>query len=126
MVTPTAPPTMVHGSEPTQARGTIGLDNTNLCVEGDIVDLTENGRIDMLVSENNGVASSDETLIETQACTRSCTKYPMYSFLSYSNLSSESKAFTACLDSAIIPKYTHMAMEIPEWEDCHHGRNGNS
>ena len=58
--------------------------------------------------------------------TRSCTKDPMYSFLSYSNLSSESKAFTACLDSAIIPKYTHMAMEIPEWEDCHHGRNGNS
>lgn len=42
--------------------------------------------------------------------TKSCTKYPMYSFLSRSNLSSEFRAFTANLDTVT------MAMEIPEWK----------
>ena len=39
----------------------------------------------------------------------------MYSFLSYNNLSSEFKAFTANLDTTTIPINKHMAMDISEW-----------
>lgn len=48
--------------------------------------------------------------------TRSYTEYPMYSFLSYSNLSFKFKVFTASLDTATIPKNIHMGVEIPEWK----------
>ena len=66
-MSPTALLILVHGSEPTQARGIVGPDSTNLCVEDDIVDLAENDKTSMLVPENNGVASSDKTLTKTQA-----------------------------------------------------------
>ena len=49
--------------------------------------------------------------------TGSYTKYPVYRFLFYSNLSSKFKAFTVSLDTAIIPKNIHMAMEILEWKN---------
>ena len=40
----------------------------------------------------------------------------MYSFLSYNNLSSKFRAFTASLDTISIPKNIYVAMEIPEWK----------
>ncbi|XP_038899725.1 uncharacterized protein LOC120086968 [Benincasa hispida] len=46
--------------------------------------------------------------------TRSCTKYPMHSFLTYSNLSPIFKAFTTQLDALAIPTNVHAAMEVPE------------
>ena len=65
-MSPTTLLIVVCGSDPTQARGTIGLDNTNLCIEDDIVELVENDKTDMLVPENNGVASNDENSTKTQ------------------------------------------------------------
>ena len=65
MVFSTALLAPVHGFELTRAWGTTRPDDTNLCVEDGIVDLAENDKTDMLVLENNMVASSYETLTET-------------------------------------------------------------
>ncbi|XP_038902438.1 uncharacterized protein LOC120089084 [Benincasa hispida] len=155
MVSPTTPSSLVHEFEPMQAQGTTRPNNnTNLCGKDDIVDLAENDRNDMLVLENNRVAGSDETLIETREVeilpqdgkcnqnsitykesdkpedyalsldipialkkgTRSCTKHPKYSYKSYSNLSSKFRAFATSLNTVIIPKNIHIAIEISKWK----------
>ncbi|KAL4021159.1 hypothetical protein IC575_019950 [Cucumis melo] len=49
--------------------------------------------------------------------TRSCTKHPICNYVSYDNLSPQFRAFTASLDSFIIPKNIYTALECPEWKN---------
>ncbi|KAL0534935.1 hypothetical protein IC582_029239 [Cucumis melo] len=49
--------------------------------------------------------------------TRSCTKHPICNYVSYDNLSPQFRAFTASLDSTIIPKNIYTAPECPEWKN---------
>ncbi|KAL4030573.1 hypothetical protein IC575_008819 [Cucumis melo] len=49
--------------------------------------------------------------------TRSCTKHPICNYVSYDNLSPQFRAFTASLDSTIIPKNIYTALECPEWKN---------
>ncbi|KAL0548964.1 hypothetical protein IC582_013443 [Cucumis melo] len=49
--------------------------------------------------------------------TRFCTKHPICNYVSYDNLSSQFRAFTASLDSTIIPKSIYTALECPEWRN---------
>ena len=48
--------------------------------------------------------------------TRSCTKYSIYNYVSYDNLSPQFKAFTTNFDSTTIPKNIHIALECPKWK----------
>lgn len=48
---------------------------------------------------------------------RSCTKYPMSKFVSYSNLSSSFVAFTSQLSSIEIPKNVQEALKVPKWKE---------
>ncbi|KAA0057585.1 Beta-galactosidase [Cucumis melo var. makuwa] len=50
--------------------------------------------------------------------TRSCTKHPICNYASYDNLSPQFRAFTASLDSTIIPKNIYTALECPEWKNA--------
>ncbi|TYK11079.1 Beta-galactosidase [Cucumis melo var. makuwa] len=50
--------------------------------------------------------------------TRSCTKHPICNYVSYDNLSPQFRAFTANLDSTIIPKNIYTALECPEWKNA--------
>ncbi|TYK02036.1 reverse transcriptase [Cucumis melo var. makuwa] len=45
---------------------------------------------------------------------RSCTKHPICNYVSYDSLPLQFKAFTASLDSIVIPKNIHIALECPE------------
>ncbi|KAA0059995.1 Beta-galactosidase [Cucumis melo var. makuwa] len=49
--------------------------------------------------------------------TRSCTKHPICNYVSYDNLSPQFRAFTASLDSTIIPENIYTALECPEWKN---------
>ena len=66
MVPPTLPSALVHESKPTQAKGTIELNNNNLCVENDIVDVVEVDITNMTILGENRIARRDETLTDTQ------------------------------------------------------------
>ena len=48
--------------------------------------------------------------------TKSCIKHSIVNFVSYKNLSPRFRAFTASLDSTVIPKKFHVAFECPEWK----------
>ncbi|TYK03453.1 Beta-galactosidase [Cucumis melo var. makuwa] len=50
--------------------------------------------------------------------TKSCTKHPICNYVSYDNLSPQFRAFTASLDSTIIPKNIYTALECPEWKNA--------
>ncbi|KAL0549431.1 hypothetical protein IC582_013913 [Cucumis melo] len=50
--------------------------------------------------------------------TRSCTKHPICNYVSYDNLSPQFRAFTASLDSTIIPKNIYTALECPKWKNA--------
>ncbi|KAA0052320.1 reverse transcriptase [Cucumis melo var. makuwa] len=50
--------------------------------------------------------------------TKSCTKHPIYNYVSYDNLSLQFRAFIASLDSIIIPKNIYTALECPEWKNA--------
>ncbi|KAA0048527.1 transportin-3 isoform X1 [Cucumis melo var. makuwa] len=50
--------------------------------------------------------------------TRSCTKHPICNYVSYDNLSPQFRAFTASLDSTIIPKNIYTALECLEWKNA--------
>lgn len=52
--------------------------------------------------------------------TRSCPKYPISMFISYSNLSSSFKAFTSSLSDIVIPRNIDEALEIPECRTAVH------
>ncbi|KAL0561776.1 hypothetical protein IC582_002217 [Cucumis melo] len=49
--------------------------------------------------------------------TRSCTKHPIYNYVSYDNISPQFRVFTASLDSTIILKNIYTALECPEWKN---------
>ncbi|KAA0035039.1 Retrovirus-related Pol polyprotein from transposon TNT 1-94 [Cucumis melo var. makuwa] len=49
--------------------------------------------------------------------TRFYTKHPIYNYVFYDNLSLQFIAFTASLDSTIIPKNIYTALECPEWKN---------
>ncbi|KAA0050927.1 reverse transcriptase [Cucumis melo var. makuwa] len=48
--------------------------------------------------------------------TRSWTKHFIANYISYDNLSPQFKAFTTNLDSTMIPKNIHIALDYPEWK----------
>ena len=48
---------------------------------------------------------------------RSCIKYLICNYVSYNNLSPQFKTFTTNLDSTIIPKNIHSALECPRWKN---------
>ncbi|KAA0059998.1 putative polyprotein [Cucumis melo var. makuwa] len=50
--------------------------------------------------------------------TRSCTKHSICNYVSYDNLSPQFRAFTASLDSTIIPKNIYTALECPECKNA--------
>ncbi|KAA0043289.1 reverse transcriptase [Cucumis melo var. makuwa] len=50
--------------------------------------------------------------------TRSCTKHSISNYVSYENLSSQFRAFTASLDCTTIPKNIHIALECPKWKNA--------
>ncbi|TYK16799.1 reverse transcriptase [Cucumis melo var. makuwa] len=49
--------------------------------------------------------------------TRSYTKHSISNYMSYENLSLQFRAFTASLDSTIIPKNIHIGLECPKWKN---------
>ncbi|KAL0561525.1 hypothetical protein IC582_001955 [Cucumis melo] len=61
---------------------------------------------------------SIDILIVLRKCTRSCTKHPICNYVSYDNLSPQFRAFTASLDSTIIPKNIYTTLECPEWKNA--------
>ncbi|KAL0561520.1 hypothetical protein IC582_001950 [Cucumis melo] len=58
-----------------------------------------------------------DILIALRKGTRSCTKHPICNYVSYDNLSPQFRAFTASLDSTIIPKNIYTALECLEWKN---------
>ncbi|KAL4018221.1 hypothetical protein IC575_021811 [Cucumis melo] len=50
--------------------------------------------------------------------TMSCTKHLICNYVFYGNLSPQFKAFTASLDSTIIPKNIYTTLERPEWKNA--------
>ncbi|KAA0039567.1 reverse transcriptase [Cucumis melo var. makuwa] len=72
----------------------------------------EQGNVDTeVIVDGNG--SNDEN-----EGTRSCTKHSIANYLSYENLSPQFRAFTASLDSTVIPKNIHIALDCPEWKNA--------
>ncbi|KAL0544417.1 hypothetical protein IC582_019532 [Cucumis melo] len=49
--------------------------------------------------------------------TKSYTKHPICNYVFYDSLSPQFRAFTASLDSFIIPKNIYTALECPEWKN---------
>ncbi|TYK14469.1 Cysteine-rich RLK (receptor-like protein kinase) 8 [Cucumis melo var. makuwa] len=49
--------------------------------------------------------------------TKSYTKHPICNYVSYDNLSPQFRAFTASLNSTIIPKNIYTTLECPEWKN---------
>ncbi|TYK19407.1 Cysteine-rich RLK (receptor-like protein kinase) 8 [Cucumis melo var. makuwa] len=67
--------------------------------------MSENDKSDVVVFENMEKKNrDDETEVRIETSTRSCTKHPICNYVSYDNLSPQFRAFTASLDSTIIPK----------------------
>ena len=68
-------------------------------------------------SEDNNTTTSDLNLrIAIRKGVRSCAKYPMSNYLTYSTLSSQFKAFNTTLDGVIIPSSIHEALSNPNWK----------
>ncbi|KAA0058386.1 reverse transcriptase [Cucumis melo var. makuwa] len=58
-----------------------------------------------------------DILISLRKVTRSYIKHPICNYVSYDNLSPQFRAFTASLNSTIIPKNIYTALECPEWKN---------
>ncbi|KAL0556978.1 hypothetical protein IC582_005496 [Cucumis melo] len=56
--------------------------------------------------------------IALRKSTRSCTKHSISNYVSYENLSPQFRAFTANLNSTIISKKIHIALECSEWKNA--------
>ncbi|KAA0034028.1 Beta-galactosidase [Cucumis melo var. makuwa] len=81
--------------------------------------MSENDKSDVAVLENMEEKNrDDETEVRIETSTRSCTKHPICNYVSYDNLSPQFRAFTASLDSTIIPKNIYTALECPEWKNA--------
>ncbi|XP_038893705.1 uncharacterized protein LOC120082554 isoform X2 [Benincasa hispida] len=81
----------------------------------------QEGECSMKPKESKDRNVSLDLSIALRKGTRSCTKYPLQSYLSYSNLSPEFKALTTNLDTVVIPNSIHTALESRS-----HGRNCGS
>ena len=67
-----------------------------------------------LVNSNKSV----DLTIALRKGTRSCTKHPIYNFLSYNSLSPSFQAFTSKLFCVTIPKDIQEALGVPEWREA--------
>ncbi|KAL4028955.1 hypothetical protein IC575_012173 [Cucumis melo] len=135
------PPAPVQDSEPSQDQG---MENpTEPCTNNT---MSKNDRSDVVFLKNvEEKDSGDETEVKTETSnngakqshtgkidkydpsldlpitfrrgTRSCTKHPISNYVSYKNLSPQSRAFIANLDTTTIPKNIHIALECPEWKN---------
>ncbi|XP_038887574.1 uncharacterized protein LOC120077687 [Benincasa hispida] len=76
----------------------------------------QEGECSMKSEESKDRDASLDLSIALRKGTRSCKKYPLQSYLSYSNMSLEFKAFTTNLDTVVIPNSIHTALEISEWK----------
>lgn len=54
--------------------------------------------------------------IATPKGVRSCTKHPIFNYVSFKNLSPFFFAFTSHLSSVEIPKNVQKALQVPEWK----------
>ncbi|XP_038886883.1 uncharacterized protein LOC120077090 [Benincasa hispida] len=103
--------------------GEITPANENSGREGDCVGSPSKERsIDQTAScskklgEEESHDASLDLPIALRKGTRSCTKFPMHSYMTYSNLSPEFKALTTSLDTVMVLSNIHVAMETPEWK----------
>ncbi|XP_038904223.1 uncharacterized protein LOC120090567 [Benincasa hispida] len=76
----------------------------------------QEGECSMKSEKNKDRDASLDLLIALRKGTRSCTKYPLQSYLSYSNLSHEFKALTTSLDTVVTPNNIHTTLKISEWK----------
>ncbi|KAA0041260.1 reverse transcriptase [Cucumis melo var. makuwa] len=73
--------------------------------------ISEQGNIDTkIILDGNG--SNDENVD-----TRSYTKHSIANYISYENLSPQFRDFTTSLDSNVIPKNIHIALDCPKWKN---------
>ncbi|CAJ2651427.1 unnamed protein product [Trifolium pratense] len=70
------------------------------------------------VSESRILYPDIDDPVAVRKPVRSCTKYPLSNFISYSNLSSSFSAFTSKLSSVEIPKNVQVALEVPKWREA--------
>ncbi|KAA0034891.1 reverse transcriptase [Cucumis melo var. makuwa] len=61
-------------------------------------------------------SSLDIPIVALRKGTRSCTKHSICDYVSYENLSPQFRAFTTNLDSILILKNIHIALECPKWK----------
>ncbi|RVW67994.1 Retrovirus-related Pol polyprotein from transposon RE1 [Vitis vinifera] len=56
--------------------------------------------------------------IAVRKCVRSCTKHPIYTFVSYEGLSPKFKTFVANLDNIQVPNNIQEALDSPKWKSA--------
>ncbi|TYK08937.1 reverse transcriptase [Cucumis melo var. makuwa] len=120
MVSPTALPIVVHGYEhklkfqrKTELQAVMKLQQKNTRVR---LFSGWKGNKTHITNEESDKSRDYDISFDMLIALRKSTKYPMYSFPSYNNLSSDFKAFIASLDATTIPKNIHMDIDIPEWK----------
>ncbi|XP_038889224.1 uncharacterized protein LOC120079112 [Benincasa hispida] len=99
------------------------IENEMILVNDDLEDTTEisDTKIADHGEEPGKLKDRDvslDFLIALRKGTRSCTKYPMHSYLTYSNLVPEFKAFTTSLDTVMVPNDISVAMKKLEWRSA--------
>ena len=82
-----------------------------------VVDHTENETKSNYFENTIKYDPSRDLPIALRKGTRSCTKHSISNYVSYENLSPQFRAFTTSLDSTVIPKNTHIALEFLEWKN---------
>ncbi|XP_038887212.1 uncharacterized protein LOC120077401 [Benincasa hispida] len=96
------------------------IENEMILANDDVEDTTEISDTQTVDhgEEPRKVKERDASLdlpIALRKGTRSCTKYPMHSYMTYINLATEFKAFTTSLDTEMVPNDISVAMKKPEW-----------
>ena len=105
-------------------------DRSNVAVLENVEEKDSGDEIEVRIETCNNEAEQDHTgksdeydssldiPIAPSRGTRSCTKHPICNYVSYDNLSPQFRAFTASLDSTIIPKDIYTALKCPEWKNA--------
>ena len=93
-----------------------------------MTDLVNEAQSGNSLPEPQKIVSNRESLVESDTSadlpialrkgTRSCTKHPLYNFLSYKSLSPSFQAFTSQLSCVTIPKDIQEALGVPEWREA--------
>ena len=136
------PPAPVQDSEPPRDQGmenptepcTKNMisenDRSNVAVLENVEEKDSGDEIEVRIETRNNEAeqghtgksdeydSSLDIPIALRKGTRSCTKHPICNYVSYDSLSPQFRAFTASLDSTIIPKDIYTALKYPEWKNA--------